>query len=225
MTNSEIEVGLCLNMFIRTHMSDRLAQLRSLLASRFPGSVDPNLAEPPSRQALTSLLPGKLVEIVPTTAGSAGEGLLLRRFCEQSTGPVALVDGANAFDPSGVTQATRQRLLWARCRHAAEAVRTADLLLRDGNLTTVLMDLRLLPARELLRLPSSVWHRLRMLAERTQVSVGIFSPCRVVPCAASRWVLETPLGLEALEQPAESLAARLQPRLFHQAVSEIAIAS
>ncbi|MGV3663659.1 MAG: hypothetical protein ACO1TE_26045 [Prosthecobacter sp.] len=171
---------------------------------------------------------GKLVEVV-STADCGGEGLLLRRFCEETTGPVALVDGADAFDPALVTQETRQRLLWARCRRAAEAIRVADLLLRDGNLSTVLMDLRLLPARELLRLPSSVWHRLRMLAERTQVSVGIFSPCRVVPCAARRWVLESNLGLEALEEPVEMLAARLQPqaaeRLFHPAAPELAIAS
>lgn len=88
------------------------------------------------------------------------------------------------------------------------------------------MDLRLLPARELLRLPSSVWHRLRMLAERAQVSVGIFSPCRVVPCAARRWVLEENLHWQALAEPAEALAARLQPRSFHpQATSDVAIAS
>lgn len=205
-------------------MSDRLAHLRSLLATRFPGSLDTHFSAAPPTQILTSLIPGKLVEIV-ASSGCGGEGLLLRRFCEGSTGTVALVDGADAFSPSVVTQETRQRLLWVRCHRVTEAVRAADLLLRDGNLATVLLDLRLLPLRELLRQPSSVWHRLRMLAERAHVSVGVFSPCRVVPCAARRWVLEADLGLHALEEPAETVAARLQPRLFQQAASELAIAS
>lgn len=206
------------------HMSDRLAHLRSLLAARFPGSLDTHFSAASPTQALTTLVPGKWVEIV-SFPGCGGESLLLRRFCESSTGPVALVDGADAFDPALVTQETRQRLLWVRCHRAAEAVRATDLLLRDGNVSTVLMDLRLLPLRELLRQPSSVWHRLRMLAEHAQVSAGIFSPGRVVPCAARRWGLEHGLGLHALEQPAETLAARLQPRLFQQAASELAIAS
>lgn len=205
-------------------MIDRLANLRSLLATRFPGSLDTHLSAAPPTQTLASLIPGKLIEIA-SSPGCGGEGLLLRRFCEQSTGLVALVDGADAFDPAVVTQETRQRLLWVRCHRATEAVRAADLLLRDGNVSTVLMDLRLLPLRELLRQPSSVWHRLRMLAERAQVSVGIFSPGRVVPCAARRWGLEEDLGLHVLEQPAETLAARLQPRSFQQAATELAIAS
>lgn len=225
--NSEIEIGFAVNMFIRTPMNHRLTELRSLLATRFPGSVDTHFSAASPRQNSTSLLPGKLVEIA-SPSGCGGEGLLLRRFCEESTGAMALVDAANAFDPSILTQQTRQRLLWVRCHRAAEAVRTADLLLRDGNLTTVLMDLRLLPPRELLRLPSSVWHRLRMLAERAQASVGIFSPCRVVPCAAQRWLLQDSLELHALEEPVETLAARLHPqaaeRLFHEA-ADLAIAS
>lgn len=205
-------------------MNDRLSHLRSLLATRFPGSLDTHCPAASPVQTLTSLIPGKLVELV-SAPGCGGEGLLLRRFGEASNGPVALVDGADAFDPSVVSQETRQRLLWVRCHRATEAVRSADLLLRDGNVATMLMDLRLLPVRELLRLPSGVWHRLRMLAERAQVAVGVFSPGRVVPCAARRWVLEAGLGLHALEEPADALTARLQPQPFLQAGTALAIAS
>lgn len=190
-------------------MNPRIDQLRSLLASRFPGCMDaPQAVKSPARQPQVHLLPGKVVEVM-APAGCGGEGLLLVDFCEKAAGAVALVDGADAFDPAMLSGAARQRLLWLRCRGAAAAVRAADLLLRDGNLPTVLMDLRLLPPRELLRLPSSVWHRLRMLAGRSHVAVGVFSPCRLVPCAAARWVLEASFGVEAMEEESTVLASRL----------------
>lgn len=194
-------------------MNARLVQLRSLIAARFPGAVDDRLAQPPAPEGLAApqLLAGRLVEVV-TSPGCGGEGLLLWHFCTEAKGTLALVDGADAFDPPALSSAIRQRLLWLRCRGAGEAVRAADLILRDGNLSTLLLDLRLLPERELLRLPSSVWHRLRMLAERAQGAVGIFSPCRLVPCAARRWVLDAGFGVEALEEETPKLAARLHPR-------------
>lgn len=194
-------------------MSARIDQLRSLLVTRFPGTVVSRFAEPEvPRQAEVQLLPGRLVEVV-AAAGCGGEGLLLRGFCEKAAaaGTLALVDGADALDAGMLGAETRQRLLWLRCCGAAAAVRAADLLLRDGNLTTVLLDLRLLPERELLRLPSSVWHRLRMLAGRSNVAVGVFSPCRLVPCAAERWVMEASPGLEVLEAETSLLTTRLRP--------------
>lgn len=192
-------------------MSSRIDQLRSLLVARFPGTVVSQFGDSAAaRPSQVQLLPGRMVEMV-AAAGCGGEGLLMRDFCEKAAaaGTLALVDGADALDASMLSGATRQRLLWLRCRGAPAAIRAADLLLRDGNLTTVLMDLRLLPERELLRLPSSVWHRLRMLAERAQVAVGVFSPCRLVPCAVSRWVMSPVFGVEALEEEAAQLATRL----------------
>lgn len=187
-----------------------LADLRSLLAVRFPEAVQNCFLSPSPRQNTVEMLPGKLVEVVADSL-SGGAGVLLRRFCENASGVLALVDGADALDPAMLSAAARQRLLWVRCGHATAAIRAADLLLRDGNLSTVLLDLRLLPERELLRLPSSVWHRLRMLAERANAAVGIFSPCRSVPCAARRWVVAESFGLEALAESSDLLADRLHP--------------
>lgn len=165
-------------------------QLQALLHDRFPGA-SPVFHHHNFTEAPPSLLPGRLVEVVGSTSS-----LLLRQFCAgQKT---ALIDGADALDPSSIDSLDLQRLLWVRCHKATEAIRAADLLLRDGNLPIVLLDLRLLPQRELLSLPSSVWHRLRMLAERGNAAVAVFSPCKVVACAAQRWVSDARHSLDSI---------------------------
>jgi hypothetical protein len=177
------------------------------LRNRFPGAhggVGCDGGKGDGREV--GLVRGKLVEVVSVGGGA---GVVMRRFLERSEGAVGLVDGGDGFDPEGASDALLGRLLWVRCRKAVEAVRAADLLLRDGNLRTVVMDLRLVPERELLGLPMSVWHRLRMLAERGGVAVGVFARCQVVACAARRWRVSGVFGLEAMEQEEEALWGRL----------------
>lgn len=157
------------------------------------------------------LMAGRLVEVVPGHPG-CGLGLVLNRLMREADGVVALVDGGDGLDPAAVEENLLRRLLWVRCRGALEALRAADLLLRDGNLATVLVDLRLLPEKELLRLPSSVWHRLRLLAERSGARVAVLSHCAVVASAARRWLVRGRFDVECLEQPEEALWQRLSAR-------------
>ncbi len=185
-------------------------ELREQLRNRFPGAHGGGVRDGGKGDGSeVGLVRGKLVEVV---AVGGGAGVVMRRFLEEAEGAVGLVDGGDGFDPEGVSDAVLGRLLWVRCRKAVEAVRAADLLLRDGNLRTVLVDLRLVPGRELAGLPMSVWHRLRMLAERGGVAVGVFTPCRVVVCAARRWEVRGTFGLTALEASDEVLWAGLEIR-------------
>ena len=48
--------------------------------------------------------------------------------------PVALIDGRDSFDPSasgGLGKGCLHHLLWVRCTKALDAIKAADLLLRD----------------------------------------------------------------------------------------------
>ena len=47
------------------------------------------------------------------------------------------------------------RLLWVRCRGAAEAMKAADLILRDGNLPLVLLDLAGNPPAQFWDIPAT----------------------------------------------------------------------
>lgn len=185
-------------------------ELREQLRNRFPGAHGGGVCDGGKNVgAEVGLVRGKLVEVVSVGGGA---GVVMRRFLEEAEGAVGLIDGGDGFDPTGVSDAVLGRLLWVRCGKVVEAVRAADLLLRDGNLRTVVMDLRLVPGRELAGLPMSVWHRLRMLAERGGVAVGVFTLCKVVACAARRWEVGGAFGLEALEASGEVLWAGLEVR-------------
>jgi hypothetical protein len=161
-------------------MKTALLDLQNLLRDRFPEAMTASQDTRRLSIVQPTLQAGKLVEIT-----GADSGVLMHRFMAERS--CALIDAADAFEPCGLDSSTLQRLLWVRCQKATEAIRAADLLLRDGNLRTVLLDLRLRPVRELFALPSSVWHRLRLLAERGGAAVAVFSPCQVVACAAGRW--------------------------------------
>jgi len=173
-------------------MKATLFNLQNLLRDRFPEAMAASQEARRLSMVRPMLQAGKLVEIT-----GADSGMLMHRFMAERS--CALIDAADALEPCGLEAGTLRHLLWVRCQKASEAIRAADLLLRDGNLSTVLIDLRLRPLRELFALPSSVWHRLRLLAERGGAAVAVFSPCQVVACAAGRWTAPqtSPLTLAA----------------------------
>jgi hypothetical protein len=196
-----------------------LTDLRQLLRNKFP---EAHAAALPKEERVwqtrlpcldaAGVYPGAITEVVAETR-SCGAGLLIAALLEpaqQMRQPVALVDGCDAFDPASVTQAARERLLWLRCQGLTSATRATDLLLRDGNIPLVLLDLQLCPSRQLLAQPSSLWHRLRFLAEKSGAALCIFTPCRVIACARSRLILEHRFDLAETWQPQADLIRRLE---------------
>jgi hypothetical protein len=104
-------------------------------------------------------------------------------------------------------------LLWVRCRTAAEAIKAADLAVRDGNVPLVLLLLTLNPASELRRIPATAWHRLQMLAEKSAVTLLIFTPQAQVGCASLRLSVSGAFPLEALQQCRRDLLPSLRVNL------------
>ncbi|MCB1227473.1 MAG: hypothetical protein KDK99_16770 [Verrucomicrobiales bacterium] len=198
-----------------------LLQLKSLIQEKFPTAMSSH--EPSATPDTDDLVPGRLLEIASPL--SAGAGLLMQHFIASAPGPCALVDAGDGFDPEGLPARLLAKLLWVRCLQLETAIKAADLLLRDGNLTTLIVDLRLQTARDLLRQPSSVWHRLRLLAEKSRVATGIFTPARVVSCAARRWHLEPRLTLPQLEESRDLLQQRLRQGLLHHVHPALPLAS
>lgn len=171
-----------------------IVAFRDFLRARFPEAHAPQMPEVvPVASALTcveslQLSRGAITEVTAASA-SAGVGLLISGLlqrdgaCRELT---ALVDGSDAFDPWSLEASALERLLWVRCRAPDAAIRATDLLLRDGNIPLVLLDLQMQAPRAVQGLPSSVWHRLRMLAEKSGTMLCAFTPVRTVPCARSR---------------------------------------
>src|SRR4029077_6513491 len=153
--------------------SAKIIDLRNLLAQRFPHPscttakrfntglrfLEESIRGGLPRGAITELIsPG-------TSAGSASLIHTLVHCASRDNYFLALIAGGGSFDPGGVNNAWLQHLLWVRCSKASESVKAADLLLSDGNLSLVIVDLVLNAPEELRKIPQTNWYRLQRLVE------------------------------------------------------------
>jgi hypothetical protein len=202
----------------------RLQALRALLAEKFPA---PRLAPAgvlPTGLAVFDateggLRRGSLTEV----SGSSGAGGM---FLEAALAAVsreqcfaALVDGGSTFDPQGSQASALRRLLWVQCADAALAVKAADLLLRDGNLALVLLDMQMLPLRDLGRIPASTWHRFQRVVEQGSTAFVVLTPHPMVEGARVRIALPQRWPLAALRQRRRALLGTMQAQVFVRASS------
>src|SRR5689334_10703256 len=151
----------------------KIFDLRNLLAGRFPQSPLPAATRlrtgvPLLDEAAGGGLPKNAITELISPHLSAGSASLVARLVETAHRDryfVALVDGCDSFDPEPLGNARLQSLLWVRCRKAADAIKAADLLLRDGNFPLVIVDLVLNPREETRKIPQTSWYRLQRLVE------------------------------------------------------------
>jgi len=193
--------------------ADTIQQLRELLAQRFPA--------PPARHGLFfstgvprlddalggGLWKGTLTEI-STLAETAGCLTILNAvLCASARErrPVALIDGADGFDPQPLDAEILAHLLWVRCRNTAEFLKAADLVLRDGNLPIVLLDLRGSARAELKKIPGTTWHRLQRIAGQSAVACLIATPWFMVSSAHYRVEIQGAFRVTDLDRPVEQL--------------------
>ncbi len=100
-----------------------------------------------------------------------------------------------------------------RCPEAAQAIKAADLLVRDGNLPLLILDLQFAPAQQLRRIPASTWYRFqRILEEKKTTTLIAFTPKPMIEAATLRLQLGTarPLTLRAMRMRRADLVRELQ---------------
>jgi hypothetical protein len=125
--------------------------------------------------------------------------------------PVALIDGRDSFDPCSLGDPCLRQLLWVRCTKALEAIKAADLLLRDGNFPLVILDLVLNSPEELRKIPQMSWYRLQRLVELAPTACLVLTRQGIVSSAQLKIVLENSWELHHLE--GENAMARLRFRV------------
>lgn len=205
-----------LYVFTRTHIApmfqqDKIIHLRNLIARHTAAPVARSGQTETGIASLDDALAGGLwkggiVELVGA-ARSAGSSTLVRALMREFAARgrwSALVDGSDSFDPRLAGAAMVGALAWFRCRSADEAMRSADMLARDGNLPLIVLDLRSVADAQLRRIASTVWYRLQRTVEPTDAALLVFTPRPLVPCADARVELHEALPLEALHwEPAD----------------------
>jgi hypothetical protein len=192
--------------------STKILDLRKLLAERFPR---PSLTA--AKRLITGLafldepigggLPqGAITELIsPQT--SAGSALLIHALIHSACRNnyfLALIDGRDSFDPCGLDNPSLRHLLWLRCNKAYETIKTADLLLRDGNFPLVIVDLVLNAPKEFGKIPQTNWYRLQRLIEMVPTACLVLTRYEMVGSAQLKLVLENSWDLKIFEQDAFS---------------------
>ena len=201
-----------------------IIELRQLLAERFPGlrtraeelSTARHAVWPTGLPQVDSVLrggfpKGALAEMVAERRGS-GSALLMASLIRRGLNEnkfVVVIDGQDSLD---VTQLGEDlsRLLWVRCHSTEETLKAADLLLRDGNLPLVLLDLATNPAVQLRKIPATTWYRFQRLIEQTSAICVVMTPRVMVAPAQVRITLRSRFSLKALEREPEELLSELK---------------
>ena len=94
-----------------------------------------------------------------------------------------------------------------RCQAAVEAVKAADLLLRDGNFPLVVLDLVFNPTEELRKIPQSNWYRLQRLVEAAPTAFLVLTRQSIISSAQLKMSLDNAWRLSDLDQ--RDLTSRL----------------
>ena len=186
--------------------SGKIIDLRKLLAERFPHVP----AAPATRLVTLPVLDesaegglprGAMTELISprTSAGSASLIHALLRVAQRDNYFLALIDGRDSFDPCGLNNDSMRHLLWVRCSKGSEAIKAADLLLRDGNFPLVIVDLVLNSPEELHKIPQTNWYRLQRLVELVPTACLVLTRYEMVGSAQLKLVLENSWNLETFD--------------------------
>ena len=199
--------------------ASKVVDLRKLLAARFPHPFVPVTSLLPTGIDVLDQIAGgglpksALTELISPTASAGSASLIhaLLRSAQRDQHFIALIDGADSFDPGSSDNSTLQHLLWIRCRKPFDAIKAADFLLRDGNFPLVIVDLVLNSAEELRKIPQTSWYRLQRLAEAVPSACLVMNRHSIVSSAQLKIVLENSWKLSDLEK--ENAAPNLRFRV------------
>ncbi len=202
----------------RSRSCSSIVDLRNLLAERFP-----HVLAPAGTLLITGLSfldraigggfpQGGITEIISPHVGAGGASLIcaLLRAAQRNDYFLALIDGRDSFDPQPLGNVCLRHLLWVRCTSAFEAIKAADLLLRDGNFRLLIVDL-VLNAREELKIPQTSWYRLQRLVESSSTACLVLTRRSMVSSAQLKIILENSWTLATFSE--EDAISRLRFRI------------
>ena len=162
-------------------------------------------------------LPQNAVTELCCTPGCGG--FFLERVLEsirEQRSLAGLIDSGRTFDPDSYEASVFPRVLHVFCETAEQSVKVADLLLRDGNLPLVLLDLQATSRRGLGSIPASTWHRFQRLVERSGAALVVMTPQPIVEAARMRITLRGRWPLAAQKRPRAELRREIEVQVFRR---------
>lgn len=207
----------------------RLDALRAELAEKFPAPAVRSTSRWETGSAALDryggLPRGRTTEVCGSAAASQ---LLLASLLQAAVRQgfrMALIDGANAFEPADWPTPQRDRLLWVLAGDAEKSLKAADLLLRDGNLPVLVLDLQVVPRRQLRGIPANTWHRFHRVLESSATVFVIFTPEPMIEGVPCRIATRFPASLQKLHEPRPALMEQMELQIFERGRDPVALSA
>jgi hypothetical protein len=198
-----------------------IIDLRKALSERFPErpmrSTSAFFTGLPLLDRIGGLPKNALTELIAPRISAGSSSLIhaILKSAQQNGQLIALIDGTDSFDPASSDNSAVRHLLWIRCRKTFDAIKAADLLLRDGNFPLVIVDLALNAPEEMRKIPQTSWYRLQRLVEATPTACLVINRESMVSSAQLKIVLENSWTLAALEEENALSHLRFRIRRSH----------
>jgi len=204
--------------------SSKIVELRKVLAERYPQKMRTRSSYIPTGWApVDTLLGGGLPKgaitqlLVPNL--SAGGAIVLHEIIETIQGLsqyVALIDSKDCFEPV----VDHPLLLWIRCHNILQALKSTDLILRDGNLPLAILDLKENSNKELRKVPASTWYRFQRITEENRSSLLTITRYPIVSSAQITISTMQRLFMKDLSKQRTELIQLLALELIHSRIPQ-----
>ncbi len=198
----------------------RVESLRTLLAERFaPARPKPSCTLFRTGISKWDEATGGIEQSGTTeVCGPAGNcAILLDGILESASAQgllIALVDGGASFEPEDYNATARGGMLWVRSQNPQNALQATDLLLRDGNLPLIALDLHGFTLRQLCKIPASTWHRFARLLEQNRSALLVFNPQPLVEGCRTRVTSQSRCSLKEMHMRRRDLMEALPLQIF-----------
>ena len=126
------------------------------------------------------------------------------------------IDTQNSWVPCGVCSHVLRHILWVRCKSQTDALRAADVVMRDENFRIVLMDLRGVSLPSLKRIPQAQWFRLQRMAQNQGSTLIVAASYPSVASAQLRIEVDAQFGLSSFHHKRSKLWSQVQNTITRQ---------
>jgi hypothetical protein len=202
--------------------TQRMESLRALITERYGPA-----RSSPFRTLLRTGIPkwdsvtGGIRQSATTEiCGSSGNCALLLDAILQSANShgvlSAIIDGGNSFEPGDYNAKSQRGILWVSAQNPKSAIQATDLLLRDGNLPLIALDLHGFGSSHLSKIPASTWHRFARLLEQNHSALLVFNSQPLVEGCQTRVTSQSKWSVKELDIQRRQLIESLPIQIFRR---------
>lgn len=202
--------------------TQRMESLRALITERY-GTARPRHSRTLLRTGISkwdSVTGGIGQSATTEICGSSRNCALLLDAILQSASSQgvlsAIIDGGNSFEPGDYNAISRGGMLWVSTHTPKSALQATDLLLRDGNLPLIALDLHGFGPSHLSKIPVSTWHRFARLLEQNNSALLVFNPQPLVEGCQTRVTSQSKWSVKELDARRSQLIESLPLQIFRR---------